>query len=69
MKELKEKIEGIYDTNFNIDEKNLFKFKNFKDKGSFSELEFKPEYNKENHYYEEYINNKSTVNYKENKGN
>ena len=68
MEELKKKIEGIYDTKFKIDE-NLFKFKNFKNEGSFSELEFKPEYNKENHYYEEYINNKSTVNYEKNKGN
>ena len=56
VKELKEKIEGIYDTKFEIDIDNLFEFKNFKTEGCFSDLKFKPEYNKENHYYEEFIN-------------
>ena len=59
MEQLKQKIEDKYNrkfNNFKVD-KELFEFPNYKTKGTFKDLKFKLEYNKENHHIEKYKSN------------
>ena len=63
MEQLKQKIEDKYNrkfNNFKVD-KELFEFPNYKTKGTFKDLKFKLEYNKENHHIEKYKSNDDNI--------